>query len=229
MQPMNLENEMSSIAIDKVITDNTAFGTAPLVPEIRIRLLQESSPLWKPFGDDQDAASEPRPYWAFAWGGGQALARYILDNPHLVGSRRVLDFGAGCGLASIAAAKAGATRVTAADIDQFSIGAIVLNARENEVEVGTLCQDLIYAENLGWDVILAGDIWYDSRVFRHGLNWLRYLASRKVVVLTGDPGRHLSPSKDLELLATYACRSLPDIDHPNIRSAAVYRILPKAG
>lgn len=210
---------------------NTYIGTPPLCPEIKLRFLREDAPLketapiWrgKPHLFDWEG---PRPYWAFAWSGGQALARYVLDHPEVVQKKYVLDFGAGCGLSSIGAAKAGAARVMASDIDPISIAAIGHNARLNSVKVETVCADLIYTENQGWDVVLAGDIWYDSRLFRHGLHWLRSLASEGVAVLTADPGRTYSPPKGLETLADYPCRSLPDLEHPNLQRVFVSRVLP---
>ncbi|MBN1671155.1 MAG: methyltransferase [Kiritimatiellae bacterium] len=219
-----------------MILANTSWRAAPLVPEIRLRLLCDNSPLWQAFSDEKDqpeapAAGSPsrpgvpwlarRPYWAFAWGGGQALARYVLDHPDLVRAKRVLDFGAGCGLAGIAAAMAGAAGVTASDVDALAIQAIACNARANGVDVHTLCTDLIYTENRGWDVVLAGDPWYDSRLARHGLRWFRALAADGVVVLVADPGRTYSPSAGMEWLASYPCRTVPDLEHPNLQTVSV--------
>jgi predicted nicotinamide N-methyase len=212
-------------SLDRMIVENTVIGSAPLVPEIRVRLLCHDSPLWRAFGDQPVAAELPRPYWAFAWSGGQALARYLLDHPEVVRRKVVLDFGAGCGIAGIAAVKAGAHKVIASDIDPVSVRAISHNAELNAVQVETVQGDLIYAENPGWDVVLAGDIWYDSRLARHGLSWLRALAEADVIVLAGDPGRAFSPSHGIESLATYSCRSVPDLEHPALQTVSVFRIL----
>lgn len=214
--------------IEQVILKNTQVASAPLVPEIQVRLLRDDSPLWRSFSDQPDARSFPRPYWAFAWSGGQALARYILDHPKVVEDKYILDFCAGCGLASIASAKAGAARVMASDIDPISVRVIGYNATQNNVKVETVCSDLLYSENQGWDVILAGDIWYDSRLARHGLSWLRSLAAEGIVVLSGDPGRTYSASQGMEALADYSCRSVPDLEHPNLQRVFVNRVLPKA-
>ena len=165
----------------------------------------------------QGPADTRRPYWAFAWSGGQALARYLLDHRELVAGRRVLDFAAGGGIASIAAAQAGATHVTATEIDSIAGIAIALNAQLNGVEVTTLCEDILYSPNRGWEVVLAGDIWYTSLLAQHGLQWLQDLASQGLLVLIGDPGRHYSPSQGIEELACYHARSVPDLEHPNLQ------------
>jgi predicted nicotinamide N-methyase len=137
----------------------------------------------------------------------------------------VLDFAAGGGIAAIAAAKAGAAGVTATEIDSVACIAIALNAELNGMEVATLCEDVIYSPNRGWEVVLAGDIWYESRLARHGLRWLRGLAGEGVLVLTADPGRHYSPSQDLKELARYRARSVPDLEHPNLQEVCVYQVL----
>ena len=212
---------------DRIIADNTAFSSTPLVPEILVRLLKDDSPLWRSFRDARAEEVGPRPYWAFAWSGGQALARYVLDHPLTVRGRSVLDFGAGCGIASIAAAKAGARMVMASDTDPLAMRASWINARMNDVEVMCVGEDLIYTPNRGWDTVLAGDVWYDSRMYRHGLRWLRDLAGQGISVLVGDPGRAYSPSLGLERLEVYACRSVPDLEDENLREVHVYRLLPE--
>ncbi len=205
---------------------HTEVGTTPLVPEIRIRLLRADSALWKSFSAEPDAAKIRRPYWAFAWSGGQALARYLLDRPELVAGRRVLDFAAGCGIAGIAALRAGAAQVTATEIDPCAIAAIGLNAALNEVEVSAACDDIIYSPNQGWDLVLAGDIWYDTRLARHGLRWLQSLAGEGVQVLTAEPGRHYSPAQLFEELVSYGARSVPEVDAPALKEVRVYRVPP---
>jgi predicted nicotinamide N-methyase len=222
-EPASLED---AEALDRMIMENTVIDTTPLVPEIRLRLLRGDSPLWRSFEDQPVPADLPRPYWAFAWSGGQALARYLLDHPPVVEGKHGLDFCAGCGMAGIAAAKAGAGKVTASEIDPVSVRAIAHNADLNDVRVDTLSGDLIYVENPGWDIVLAGEIWYESRVARHGLNWLRSLAESGVLVLTGDPGRAFSPSQGMETLATYFCRSVPDLEHPAMQTASVFLVQP---
>jgi predicted nicotinamide N-methyase len=230
-----MSDEISSTATDcaddpaALVLRHTEVAATSLVPEIPLRLLRSDSPLWRAFGDEPDAATIRRPYWAFAWSGGQALARFLLDRPERVAGRRVLDFAAGGGLAGIAAMRAGAARVNATEIDPVAIAAIALNAELNGVQLAAACEDVIYSPNQGWDVVLAGDIWYDSRLARHGLNWLQSLAGEGVDVLTAEPGRHYSPAGILEELACYRARSVPDLEHPRLQEVHVYRIPPVSG
>jgi predicted nicotinamide N-methyase len=205
---------------------HTEVATTTLVPEIRLRLLRADSPLWRAFGDEPDAATIPRPYWAFAWSGGQGLARFLLDRPERVAGRRVLDFAAGCGIAGIAAMRSGAAAVKATEIDPAAIAAIGLNSELNGVQLAAACEDIIYSSNQGWDLVLAGDIWYDTRLARHGLAWLQSLAAEGVDVLTAEPGRHYSPASILEELACYRARSVPDLEHPHLQEVRVYRVPP---
>jgi len=205
---------------------HTEVASTPLVPEIRLYLLRPDSALWRSFSTEPDAATIRRPYWAFAWSGGQALARYLLDRPDLVAGRRVLDFAAGCGIAGIAALRAGAAQVAATEIDPCAVAAIGLNAELNRVELPAACDDVIYSPNRGWDLVLAGDIWYDTRLARHGLRWLQSLAGEGVQVLTAEPGRHYSPTSILEELACYHARSVPDVDDPLLEEVRVYRVPP---
>ncbi len=208
------------------VLHNTEVTTTSLVPEVRLRVLTDDSPLWRAFCDEPGADKLSRPYWAFAWSGGQALARYVLDHAGLVRNRSVLDFGAGGGIASVAAAKCGARSVVASEIDAVAVAAIQVNAELNGVQVESICEDLIYTENRGWDVVLAGDLWYQSRLARHGVAWLRRFARDGVLVLTGDPGRHFSLSAGLEELASYQARSVPDLEHPQVQTVRVCRLLP---
>jgi predicted nicotinamide N-methyase len=212
--------------LDLYIRANTCDVSIPIVPEICLLLLKDNSALWRNFDEKRTWEINQRPYWAFAWGAGQALARFILDNPRIVYNKNVLDFAAGSGIAAIAAAKAGASEVTANDIDPIAVRAIQLNARANDVRVNTVCSDLIYSKDPGWEVIVAGDIWYNTRLARHGMVWLQQLAAEGICVLIGDPGRPYAPSKGIELLAAYRCRSIPDLEHPNLQKASIYRLLP---
>ncbi len=204
---------------------NTVVGVAPLVPEIRLRLTSEITPLWHATEATLAEAQLPPPYWAFAWAGGQALARHILDHPELVAGRSVLDFGSGSGLVAIAAAKAGA-RVTAAEIDPFASAAIALNAALNEVELAIERSDVIGREPAPWQIVLAGDMCYERPLAERLTEWLRALAARGVTVLLGDPGRAYLPAEGLEALARYEVPTPLELEDRTSRTGVVWRLLP---
>ena len=204
---------------------NTAVAAAPLVPEIRLYLASEITPLW--YATEASLARDqlPPPYWAFAWAGGQALARHILDHPELVRVRAVLDFGSGSGLVAIAAAKAGA-RVTAAEIDPFAAAAIGLNAALNRVDVAIERADVVGREPAPWEVVLAGDMCYERPLAERLTRWLRSLAARGTVVLLGDPGRAYLPAAGLEELARYEVPTSLELEDRLSREGVVWRMLP---
>ncbi len=187
---------------------------APLTPELALHLADESIPLWAKTEEELAAERLPPPFWAFAWAGGQALARYVLDHPQSVRGRHVLDFGAGCGMAGVAAARAGAARVEASEIDPFAIAAVEANAEANGVRVEARLADLIGVDE-GWDVVLAGDVAYEAGPARAIFGWLAGLAARGADVLVGDPGRSFLPRTRLAPLATYTApvsRELEDLE-----------------
>src|SRR5690348_14239868 len=157
------------------VVAETALAAPPLVPEIRLYLASEITPLWQATEARLAETNTPPPYWAFAWPGGQAIARQLLDEPALVAGRRVLDFAAGSGLAAIAAAKAGASAVEAAEIDPLAGAAIALNAAANGVAVAWRKADLVGSDER-WDVVLAGDICYERPMAERVMPWLRRLA-----------------------------------------------------
>jgi predicted nicotinamide N-methyase len=206
---------------------NTVVGAAPLVPEIRLHLASEITPLWHATEASLARDQLPPPYWAFAWAGGQALARHILDHPELVRDRSVLDFGAGSGLVAIAAAKAGA-RVTAAEIDPFAAAAIALNAELNGVEVAIERTDVIGREAAPWQIVLAGDMCYERPLAERLTQWLRALAARDVTVLLGDPGRAYLPSDGLERLACYDVPTPLELEDRTTRQGVVWRLRGRA-
>src|SRR5690606_6466828 len=152
--------------------------------------------------EELDALGLPPPFWAFAWAGGQGLARHVIDNPDLVTGKTVLDFASGSGLVAIAASIAGASDVTAADIDPWSATAARLNADANNVEFEIIQSDLV-GTDAGWEVVLAGDVFYDQAMTGTVWPWLTALARRGASVLVGDPGRAYCPKDGLDLLATY--------------------------
>jgi len=206
------------------ITANARLIAPPLVPEIRLHLATEVVPLWRATEEELAKEGVPPPYWAFAWAGGQALARYVLDHPSLVQGKRVLDIGAGSGLVALAAAKAGAATVLAADIDAFACAAIRLNAAANNCVVA-VTQDDVIGTNGAWDVILVGDLFYERPLAERLLAWLAPLSA---VALLGDPGRNYFPKTDVEKLANYSVQTTRDLEDREIRETGVYRLLPAA-
>jgi predicted nicotinamide N-methyase len=204
---------------------NTALIAPPLVPELRLHLAVEVMPLWRKTEDELEALGVPPPYWAFAWAGGQALARYVLDDPRDVAGRAVLDFGSGSGLVAIAAAKAGAHPVRAADIDRHAAAAIALNAKANDVTVEITTDDVIGSRE-AWQTILCGDMCYERPLAERLLDWLRERAGAGVRVLLGDPGRSYFPKSGVEKLATYRVQTTRDLEDREIRETSVYALSP---
>ena len=180
---------------------NTVPTQAPLVPELTLHLATEITPIWQATEDWlRETGTEP-PFWAFAWPGGQALARHLLDHPQAVAGRRVLDFAAGCGIAAIAAARAGATRVEAAEIDPLAVAAIRANAAINGAAVSASAEDVVGCP-CRWDLILCGDVCYEAPMTGRILPWLRGLAAAAEVWLA-DPGRAYLPRHGIESFAEY--------------------------
>ena len=208
------------------IRANTALVTPPLVPEVKLHLATEVVPLWHLTEDELATRGIPPPYWAFAWAGGQALSRYVLDHPNVVAGKDVLDFGSGSGLVAIAAAKAGAERVLAADIDPFAQAAIKLNAIANSAILSTTTSDLIGSDG-NWRVILVGDMCYERPLVERLLEWLSNRAAHGATVLLGDPGRSYFPKGGVEKLSTYRVATMRDLEDQEIRQTSVYAL--KAG
>ena len=203
----------------RLMDENTSIRSAPLCPELRLHLLRDDAPVWHASDKHLFDDAGLRPYWAFCWGSGQALARYVLDHPELVRGRRVLDFGAGCGIAGIAAAQAGAGHVTATEIDPLAVVAIESNARLNDAAVEPLLEDVIQTGRSDWEVLLAADVCYWSS----NAEWLGRLAAHEGLILIGDPGRPGLDKSNLQELARYRVRTVPEIERYSIKEAAVYR------
>jgi len=206
------------------IRANTALIAPPLVPEIRLHLAVEVVPLWRKTEEELEAQGVPPPYWAFAWAGGQALARYVLDHPEAVRGKSVLDFGSGSGLVAIAAAKAGATQVLAADIDAYAAAAIQLNAEANGVSLA-VTQDDVIGRDGDWQTILCGDMCYERPLAERLTAWLRARVAAGVTVLLGDPGRSYFPATGVEKLATYTVQTTRELEDREIRETSVYALL----
>jgi predicted nicotinamide N-methyase len=208
------------------IRRNTAIAAPPLVPEIRLYLATEITPIWQATEETLARTGVPPPFWAFAWAGGQALARCVLDHPANVAGRSVLDFGAGSGLVAIAAAKAGASSVLAAEIDHFAAAAIAANALLNEVVISVATEDLLDTVNLRWDVVTAGDVCYEQPMADRVTGWLRMLAARGTLALLGDPGRAYLPSAGLVDRARYVVPTSREIEDREYRETVVWQVLP---
>ena len=199
----------------------TALGCAPLVPEITLHLASEITPIWQATEDWLAERNVDPPFWAFAWPGGQALARHVLDHPAIVAGRRVLDFAAGCGIAAIACARAGAA-VQAAEIDSLAIAALRMNAAANGVSIVAELGDVVGAP-CRWDLILCGDVCYEAPMTAHILPWLRTMA-RTAEVWIADPGRAYLPHDGLTAFATYSVPTSLELEDRTERQVTLYRL-----
>jgi predicted nicotinamide N-methyase len=207
---------------EALIREFTLVRTAPFVPEFRLYLAEQLVPLWQA-SESRAAAPQPPPFWAFAWPGSQALARYLLSEPSVVRGQRVLDFGAGGGLAAIAAAHLGAAHVLACDLDPVALVAQRLNAELNAVSFDSTCEDVV-GRSHEVDVVLAGDVCYERAVSERITPWLRSVAALGALVLLADPGRSYAPSDGLELLATYDVPTLSDLESVGQKRTRLWRL-----
>ncbi|MFD1331754.1 class I SAM-dependent methyltransferase [Methylopila musalis] len=205
---------------------NTRLRPVPHAPEIALHVADEAVPLWTRTEEELEAIGLPPPFWAFAWAGGQGLARHLLDEPALVAGRRVLDMGAGSGLVAIAAMKAGAAHALAADIDRFALAAIGLNAEANGVAVETCGDDLIGGPRPEVDLVTVGDLFYERDLAERLLGWLDGFLARGVPVLVGDPGRSYLPRPRLLALADYAVPVTRELEDAEVKRVTVFRLAP---
>jgi predicted nicotinamide N-methyase len=192
----------SFITPDTRGSDGLRLARVPFVPEVRLHLAEDAIVLRARL-EAQAGKVEAPPFWADAWAGGQAIARYVLDHPGVVAGRRVLDVASGSGLVAIAAAAAGAAAVTANDIDRYAVAAIALNADANEVAVDIIRGDLLDGDGGDAEVVLAGDVFYSRPIAGRMLAFLRRAAARGARVLIGDPGRAYLPYGGLQVVANY--------------------------
>jgi predicted nicotinamide N-methyase len=209
------------------IRAETRLRPVPHAPEVVLHVADEATALWQKTEEELGEIGLPPPFWAFAWAGGQALARYVLDHPEAVRGRHVLDFASGSGLVAIAAMKAGAARVTACDIDPFAIAAMGLNAAANGVAVEPVRADLV-GQDGGWDAVLAGDICYERDLAQRVTEWLLALSRRGATVLIGDPGRSYLPADRLDRLAVYEVPVTRTLEDSDIKRSSVWRFRPLA-
>lgn len=206
------------------IAANTRIHAPPHVPELKLHLADDAVALWQMTEDQLGEIGLPPPFWAFAWAGGQALARHLLDHPEIVRGRTVLDVAAGCGLAAIAAMKAGAAAAEANDIDASAAAAAGLNAVLNDVAITTSSDDKIGAA-VAADVILVGDLFYDRDLSPRVYAWLKPLADAGRTVLIGDPGRTYLPKDKLAILATYQVPVSRALEDAEVKTTRIWRVL----
>jgi len=207
------------------IRAETRLLPVPHAPEISLHVADEATELWQRTEEELGEIGLPPPFWAFAWAGGQALARYILDHPETVRGRRVLDFASGSGLVAIAAMKAGAAEVVACDIDGFAIAAIELNAAANHVAITPVRADLV-GQDRGWETVLAGDICYERDLAARVTEWLSGLSRRGAAVLIGDPGRSYLPEERLDRLQIYEVPVTRTLEDAEITKTSVWAFKP---
>jgi len=206
------------------ILANTRLQAPPHTPELLLHLADEVTPIWRMTEDELGAIGLPPPFWAFAWAGGQALARYILDHPSEVAGRSAVDFATGSGIVAIAAARAGAASVLAADIDPFCAAAVALNAGANGVSLDFTDADLLDAAPPAVDLILAADICYEQPLADRVMAWLAAARAAGARVLIGDPGRSYFPKSGLVKLAEYRVPTTRELEDSEIKRTAVWTI-----
>ncbi|HWB48294.1 MAG TPA: 50S ribosomal protein L11 methyltransferase [Stellaceae bacterium] len=204
---------------------NTTLGRPPLAPELRLHLATQVTPIWQATEESLSRWGTPPPFWAFAWAGGQALARYILDHPAIVAGQDVLDLASGSGIVAIAAAKAGARRVTAAEIDPFAAAAIALNAATNDARIAIETRDLLDRGAAGWSIVLAGDVCYEEPMAGRMIAMLRRTAARGRLALLGDPGRAYLPREGLVERARYTVPTSLELEDREAKEAVVWEVL----
>jgi predicted nicotinamide N-methyase len=204
------------------IRQNTTVMTPPLVPEVKLHLAHEAVPLWQKTEEELGEMGLPPPFWAFAWAGGQALARYVLDHSSMVENLKVLDLATGSGLVAIAAAQAGSTSIIAADIDEFATTAALMNAELNQVSLDIKLEDLLLQQPPSADVILVGDLFYEKTLATRCLAWLRQAQGTRIFI--GDPGRSYLPRDQLEKLAEYNVPVTRDLEDAEIKRTAVWQL-----
>ncbi|MCC7346752.1 MAG: methyltransferase [Variibacter sp.] len=223
----DLPNPSAAAPTAAFVRANTRLQPPPFVPEIPLHLADEAVPLWKKTEEELGAIGLPPPFWAFAWAGGQALARYLLDNPQVVAARRALDLASGSGLVGIAAAKAGAAPVIAADIDAFVACAIALNAEANGAYLDVVMHDLLdlpAGPQARYDVVLIGDLFYEQETARRALAFAQRQAAAGAAVYIGDPGRSYLPRERLRQLIEYRIPVTRELEDQEIKRTAVWTL-----
>ena len=208
------------------IRTNTKILSPPLLPEIRLHLAEQSLPIWMKTEEELGASGLPPPFWAFAWAGGQALGRHLLDNPALVAGKPVLDLAAGCGMTAIAALKAGAASAIGNDIDEFAGAAMTLNAALNDVVLEVRLGDLLPGPPMPDHVILVGDLFYEKPLAAKVLAWLDACQLAGATILTGDPQRTYFPKHRFTRVADYQVPVSRELEDAELKPTAIWRLVP---
>jgi predicted nicotinamide N-methyase len=211
-----------TVSTRTLVQRHTRVTPVPGLEALRLHLSDDVLGLWHAVQVDTRDPDAALPYWAFAWAGGLAIARYIDEHPEAVASRTVFDVASGSGLCAIAALRAGATQATANDVDPFAAAAIGLNARANGVRVSILAHDVLDEPVPDADVILAGDCCYERGVAARIMPWLERARDRGITILVGDPGRRYLPTGTLSELAEYEVRTTTDLEDMELTRAWVY-------
>ncbi|MGE0046553.1 MAG: methyltransferase [Hyphomonadaceae bacterium] len=209
--------------IEAFIRENTRVSAPPHVPEIALHLADDAVALWEMTEEELGRIGLPPPFWAFAWAGGQALARYVLDHGEIVRGKRVVDLASGSGLVAIAAMKAGAASALAADIDPFCAPAARMNAALNGVTIETTEADLI-GRQLDGDVLLVGDLFYDRDISARLYAWLADVEANGAAVFIGDPGRTYLPKNKLDQVAEYEVPTIKALEDSEVKRTGVWRL-----
>ena len=218
-------------AYDCFIQKNTILTSPPLVPELKLHLANDATTLWKMTESEMKNTNLPLPFWAFAWAGGQALARYILDNPKLVKGKAVLDIGAGSGIVGLSALLSLASRVDFKEIDPFAAESIRLNLKANNLSGYSqiIEQDLPKPDSFNWkrwDIILAGDVFYEQPMSNEILKYLQSHANAGRLVLIGDPGRPYFPKKGVEKLFQYSFQTPTNLEQHPMYVTEIWKVIP---
>jgi predicted nicotinamide N-methyase len=206
------------------VLQHTRLQPVPTLGRLRLHLADDVLVVWRATQLASGDPDAPLPYWAFAWAGGIAIARYLREHPEAVSGRRVVDFASGSGLCAIAAMRFGAATATAIDIDPLAAAAIELNARHNDVRVSVQRRDALETEPPDTDVILAGDCWYEASLAARVMPWLRRARDLSIDVLVGDPGRRFLPTAELTKLATYEVRTTTELEDLDLKRGTVYAL-----
>ncbi|GAA2146428.1 methyltransferase [Kitasatospora kazusensis] len=206
--------------------DETRLSPVPFVPEVSLQMAEDAIALWETTESARGEVGLPPPFWAFAWAGGVAVARYVLDHPGLVAGRTVLDLAAGSGLVGIAAALCGAASVRAAEIDAYAVAAIGLNAEANGVRVDAAVEDLLDGDGAPAELVLAGDVFYERAMAERFLPFLERAQARGALVIVGDPGRAYLPRGRFTALAVYEVPVIADLEDTALKSTTVWQLAP---